>query len=169
MADVVDRAVRSRMMSGIRATDTEPERFLRKGLHARGFRFRIHDPKLPGKPDIVLPKFHAVIAVNGCFWHGHGCRFCKMPVSNATFWAEKLQKNVRRDERNLSLLLESGWRCLVVWECAVRRARKEQSPFDLVGLTASWLISSGVAAEINEDGLTENELALVRTTGVQRS
>ena len=121
MADIVDPETRSRMMAGIRGSNTKPEIALRKALHARGLRFRLHDKNLPGRPDIVLPKYRAVIFVNGCFWHRHeGCRYATMPATRSEFWKAKFRANVDRDKRNLNDLLEIGWRTLVVWECELK-------------------------------------------------
>ncbi len=112
-------------MSGIRGGNTAPELIVRRFLHRHGFRFRLHKKKLPGKPDIVLPKYRAAVLVHGCFWHRHpGCRFAVMPKSNAPFWREKLGGNVKRDRRNLLHLSELGWKPLVVWECEVHDARR---------------------------------------------
>lgn len=153
MADVVDSETRSRMMSGIRAKNTRPEMFLRKGLHALGFRFRLHAGDIPGKPDMVFPKHKAVIEVYGCFWHGHGCRYCKLPTTNAGFWQNKLIGNQIRDRKTLSKQLEAGWRCLVVWECAVRMSQRIPDTLDVVALSAEWLKSGGELAIIDEQGL----------------
>lgn len=121
LADVVDKATRSRMMAGIQGRDTLPEITVRKFLHKEGFRFRLHEKRLPGKPDIVLPRYRAVVLVHGCFWHQHeGCRFATKPRSNVKFWRTKLRENVLRDARNLLQLRELGWRPLVFWECAAR-------------------------------------------------
>src|SRR5262245_6595907 len=98
MADVVSPEVRSRMMSGIRGKNTKPEMVLRRGLHAEGFRFRLHGPALPGRPDLVFPKWSAVIFVHGCFWHRHNCRLFKWPSTKSRFWRAKLTGNVSRDE-----------------------------------------------------------------------
>jgi DNA mismatch endonuclease (patch repair protein) len=118
VADVVDAATRSRMMSGIRGKDTKPELIIRKALHARGFRFRLHVKDLPGKPDLVLPKYGAVIFVHGCFWHGHGCDAgTNRPRSNLAYWRPKLLRNRRRDATNRRALKRLGWKVLVVWEC----------------------------------------------------
>lgn len=155
MADVVDKATRSRMMSGIRAKNTKPEMFLRQGLHALGFRFRLHAKDIPGKPDIVLPKYRALIIVHGCFWHGHGCRYCKTPSTNTEFWQDKIQANKLRDERILRLQIDAGWRCLVVWECAVRLAKRMPSDLDIVRLSAHWLAGHSRFAVIDEQGLAE--------------
>jgi DNA mismatch endonuclease (patch repair protein) len=120
MADVVSSEVRSRMMSGIRGKDTAPEMVIRRGLHARGFRYRLHDRRLPGRPDLVLPKYRAVIFVHGCFWHGHGCHLFKWPKTREDFWREKIQGNMRRDRAQTALLKQQGWRSTVVWECELR-------------------------------------------------
>lgn len=118
MADIVDKATRSRMMSGIRGKNTKPELLVRQFLHRRGLRFRLQDRRLPGRPDIVLPKYRAVVQVHGCFWHQHpGCDFAYMPKGNREFWSRKLSENVARDARSDYALRARGWRVLVVWEC----------------------------------------------------
>jgi len=112
------------MMAGIRATNTKPELLLRKGLHALGFRFRLHVANLPGKPDIVLPKWRAVIFAHGCFWHGHDCPMFVWPKTRAEFWRDKIARNREADARAQAALAATGWRRAVVWECALRgRAR----------------------------------------------
>ena len=155
MPDVVDKATRSRMMSGIRAKNTRPELFLRKGLHAFGFRFRLHVKDIPGKPDIVLPKYRALIVIHGCFWHGHDCRYFKTPQTNRDFWISKIASNALRDKRNMELQLGLGWRVLVVWECAVRASMKENSVVNCVSLAAQWITGSSRRAQINESGILE--------------
>lgn len=155
MADVVDKATRSRMMSGIRAKNTKPEIFLRQGLHALGFRFRLHAKDIPGKPDIVLPKYRALIVVHGCFWHGHGCRYCKTPSTNTAFWLEKIQGNKLRDERTLQQQVEAGWRVLVVWECALRLSKRKPEKPNAVQLSATWISGVSRSAKVDECGLTE--------------
>ncbi len=118
MVDVVDPATRSRMMSGIRGKDTIPEMLVRRFLHARGFRYRLHIKTLPGTPDLVLRKYRAVIFVHGCFWHRHpGCPKAAKPKSNIRFWKDKLEGNAARDRKNIAALKKLGWRCLIVWEC----------------------------------------------------
>lgn len=118
MTDVVDKETRSRMMSGIRVRDTKPELVVRSYLHRRGLRFRLTPRALPGKPDIVFPKFRTVVFVHGCFWHRHpGCRFATTPASNEAFWKRKFEENLRRDERMTEELHKLGWRVLVIWEC----------------------------------------------------
>jgi DNA mismatch endonuclease (patch repair protein) len=118
MVDVVDKATRSRMMSGIQGKNTKPELLVRKYLHSRGLRFRLHAKELPGKPDLVFPKYKAVILVHGCFWHQHTrCKFAVLPSSNVEFWKKKLDENRERDQRNKRMLKALGWRVLTVWEC----------------------------------------------------
>jgi DNA mismatch endonuclease, patch repair protein len=119
LADVVDPATRSRMMAGIRGKNTKPEMLIRRGLHARGFRYTLHC-KLPGKPDICLPKYRAVIFVHGCFWHGHDCHLFKWPATRQEFWREKIEANRRRDADAREVLASKGWRVLTVWECSIR-------------------------------------------------
>lgn len=121
MADVVDKATRSRMMAGIKGANTRPELALRKALHALGLRFRLHAKRLPGRPDIVLPRWKGVVFVHGCFWHRHeGCRYATVPATRPQFWNEKFAANVSRDQRNLDDLAAAGWRTRVVWECDLK-------------------------------------------------
>ena len=118
MTDIVDSQTRSAMMSGIRGKNTKPEIVVRRFLHRMGFRFRLHRRDLPGKPDIVLPRYRTVVEVRGCFWHRHkGCPFAYTPRSNREFWETKLNGNRDRDRRNLRKLGEMGWRVIEVWEC----------------------------------------------------
>lgn len=109
-------------MAGIRGKDTKPEMIVRKGLHARGFRYRLHSRDLPGKPDIVLPKYRAVIFVHGCFWHGHDCPAFKWPKSREAFWRAKIERNRRRHDEVLACLAAMGWNAETVWECELRRS-----------------------------------------------
>lgn len=125
MADIVDSATRSRMMSGIRGKNTKPEILIRSKLHRQGFRFRLHVRDLPGKPDIVLPRYRAAIFVHGCFWHGHDCPLFKLPSTRRDFWREKIEHNQKNDLNAKKLLSDSGWRVGVVWECAIRGADKD--------------------------------------------
>lgn len=119
--DIVDEDVRSRMMSGIRGRDTAPEMTVRKFLHRRGYRYRLHGNDLPGRPDIVLPRFHVCIFVHGCFWHRHeGCRFAATPKTRPEFWAEKFRKNTERDRCSSEALKAAGWTVIVVWECELK-------------------------------------------------
>jgi DNA mismatch endonuclease, patch repair protein len=122
MTDIVDKATRSRMMSGIRGKDTKPELLARRLLHREGLRFTLH-ARLPGKPDIVLPKRRAVVFVHGCFWHRHpGCRFTTTPSTNTEWWKEKFDKNVKRDLLVTRTLRKSGWHVYKVWACSIDEA-----------------------------------------------
>jgi len=142
MVDVVDPKTRSRMMSGIRSKNTKVEVLIRKALHARGFRFRIHRRDLPGSPDIVLPKYRAVIMVNGCFWHGHDCQLFKWPRTRPEFWHKKLLGNIRRDEKNLARLMELGWRVCVLWECEFKGS-KSKTLAEVSDELIEWLNGDG--------------------------
>ncbi|MBF0235323.1 MAG: DNA mismatch endonuclease Vsr [Desulfamplus sp.] len=137
MTDVVDTKTRSRMMSGIRDKNTRPELLIRSQLHRRGFRFRLHDTKLSGKPDVVLSKYHAVIFVHGCFWHRHECYLFKWPKSRPEFWRKKINGNYNNDQKVMKNLLESGWRVCIVWECAIKGANKDIST--IINTIADWL------------------------------
>lgn len=145
----MDVATRSRMMSGIRGRNTKPEIFIRQALHARGFRFRLHVKSLPGKPDLVLPKYKVVVFVHGCFWHGHECRYFKVPKTRSDFWLEKIGKNQLRDRLQVSSLMALGWRVLIVWECAIRTMKRENSSM-LIDLLAQWLVRGECFLEIDE-------------------
>ena len=126
MADVLTPKQRSYNMSRIHGKDTKPEELVRKYLFSQGFRYKKNDARLPGKPDIVLPKYKTVIFVNGCFWHMHeGCKYFVWPKNNAQFWREKILSNVERDKRNFEQLRSMGWRVLVVWECEIKKATQE--------------------------------------------
>jgi DNA mismatch endonuclease, patch repair protein len=145
MIDVVDRITRSRMMSGVRGKDTKPELLIRRALHRLGFRFRLHAAGLPGRPDIVLPKYRAAILVHGCFWHRHeGCAFATTPATNVEFWKSKFEQNVLRDARNLANLWEAGWRTAIVWECAFEKNSLEK----LAKRLAVWLETRKTFLEI---------------------
>ena len=140
MVDVVDKATRSRMMSGIRGRNTKPEMQIRSLLHRHGFRFRLHVRDLPGKPDIVLPRYRAVIFVHGCFWHGHGCSLFKWPNTRPDFWRTKIETNRANDHKAIESLLASGWRVGIVWECAMRSRGKNIE--NVAQNLAAWLRSN---------------------------
>ena len=142
MVDVVDAATRSRMMAGIKSRDTKPEVLVRHGLHARGFRYRLQSGDLPGKPDVVLPKWRTVVFVHGCFWHWHGCALSKLPGNNAAFWLKKLDTNRHRDDYVRRQLLAEGWRVAVVWECATRGARAAVALPRVLDRLAHWIRAS---------------------------
>ncbi len=126
MADIVDAATRSRMMSRIRAKDTGIEIAVRRFLHKSGFRFRLHRKELPGKPDLYLKKYHVVIFVNGCFWHGHNCRLFHWPKTRTAWWREKINGNKARDRRHLAACRRLGLRVVQIWECELRGRTQEQ-------------------------------------------
>lgn len=142
------------MMSGIKGKNTKPELLIRKHLHRRGFRYRLHENSISGRPDLYLPKYNAAIFVNGCFWHFHGCRYSVMPKSNTLFWREKLEKNVIRDRANFQTLLDTNIRVLVVWECALRGAAFEMIE-DVVDRIELWLKSENMKLEISMTECTE--------------
>jgi DNA mismatch endonuclease (patch repair protein) len=140
MTDIVSPEDRSRMMAGIRSKDTKPELIVRKGLHKRGFRYNIHDRRLPGKPDISFPRYRAVIEINGCLWHAHDCHLFKWPSTRNEFWKKKINGNRERDSRNREALGKSGWKVLIIWECALKgRTRKPLG--NVLDLTEEWLKS----------------------------
>ena len=133
MADVHTPEQRSYNMSRINSKNTKPEELVRKFLFSQGFRYRKNDAKLPGKPDIVLPKYKAVIFVNGCFWHGHeGCRYFVWPKNNAEFWKEKITGNIQRDKHNHQLLANQGWRVIEIWECQLMKSVVDNTLQNLV-------------------------------------
>ncbi len=128
MADVHSEKVRSYNMSRIKAKNTRPEILVRKFLHGKGLRFRLHPAGMPGKPDVVLPKHKTVIFVHGCFWHGHtGCRYFVVPKSRTEFWTEKIGSNQVRDQKAAHELTAAGWRVITVWECELKPALREQT------------------------------------------
>lgn len=130
MADTLSIEERSKRMSRIRGIDTRPELMVRRYLHARGFRFRLHGRGLPGKPDIILPKYRTVIFVHGCFWHSHHCQQGRIPGTRSEFWQAKFEANRRRDVRNSRSLRSLGWRVLIVWECSLSTASKRVKALD---------------------------------------
>ncbi|TKW61393.1 MAG: DNA mismatch endonuclease Vsr [Blastochloris viridis] len=119
MADKLTPDRRSWNMSRIRGKDTKPEKLVRSLLFRAGYRFRKNDPRLPGKPDIVLPKYKIAVFVHGCFWHGHGCKISVTPKTNTEFWADKIGKNQARDQVNISKLEALGWKTILIWECEI--------------------------------------------------
>ena len=147
MTDIVDRETRSRMMSGIRARNTKPELVIRRALHARGFRYRVHVTTLPGKPDIVLPKLRSAILVHGCFWHGHDCSLFRLPATRREFWEAKIARNRERDGEVLDALRAEGWRCVTVWECALRGPGRRELP-QVIDTLVAWLTESSTDSEI---------------------
>lgn len=128
MADVHNKATRSYNMSRIKGKDTKPEMLVRKFLHANGYRYKLHDKKLPGKPDIVLPKYHTVIFVHGCFWHGHAnCRYFVIPKTRTKWWTDKINRNKANDEKAVKTLKKDGWKIINIWECDLKPAKVEKT------------------------------------------
>ena len=128
MADKFSKETRSYIMSRIRGKDTKPEILVRKYLFARGLRFRKNDKRYPGRPDVVLPKYKTAVFVHGCFWHLHeGCKYAKMPKSNVEYWKEKLYRNRERDAQNQAELKAMGWTVLTVWECELKKGKREET------------------------------------------
>lgn len=133
MADIKTKEARSYNMSQIKGKNTKPEELVRKFLFSKGYRYRKNDKRLPGSPDIVLPKYKTVVFVNGCFWHGHnGCKYFVWPQSNAAFWKEKILRNIDRDNQNYCQLRESGWKVLLVWECELKSKQRDATFTELL-------------------------------------
>jgi len=131
--DVHEPEIRSYNMKQIRCKDTKPELLVRKLLHLKGFRFRLHVTKLPGKPDIVLPKYQTIIFVHGCFWHGHArCKYFKIPETRKEWWSIKIDNNMRNDEKNCRLLSDLGWQVIIIWECELKPQKRDETLKQLV-------------------------------------
>ena len=131
--DVHNKKTRSYNMSRIKGTDTKPEELVRKFLFSKGFRYRKNDKRLPGTPDIVLPKYRTVIFINGCFWHWHkGCKYFVWPKTNAEFWKNKIETNARRDEKKIEELKKAGWKVIIIWECELKKDASENTLFKLI-------------------------------------
>lgn len=141
MVDVLTSTQRRLNMSRIRGRDTKPEMLIRQGLHARGLRYRLHDKALPGRPDLVFPKYHTVVFIHGCFWHAHDCALSKLPATRQDFWKKKLEGNVARDRLAIETLQTDGWRILIVWECALRGPLRMQLD-ELLDSSAKFVISN---------------------------
>ena len=155
MVDIVDKATRSRMMAGIKGRNTKPELVLRKALHARGFRYRLHAKNVAGRPDLVLPRYRAVVFVHGCFWHRHeGCRYAATPATRPEFWQAKFSANVARDIAVRDSLLESGWRVATVWECALRKPEQVEA---VAKLLSNWLPNGTGMIELGEQDISVAE------------
>ena len=128
MADVHDKKTRSYNMSRIRSANTKPEMLVRKFLHANGFRYKLHDKTLAGKPDIVLPKYKTVIFIHGCFWHGHAnCKYYVVPKTTTEWWLNKINKNSANDAKAINILKKEGWKIITVWECDLKVAKIEKT------------------------------------------
>lgn len=147
MTDSLSPEKRSDVMSRVGSKDTKPELLIRKSLHALGFRYRLHVKDLPGKPDLVFPRYKSVIQINGCFWHGHSCPRCRMPNSNTEYWNRKVARNMERDVLNRRLLLDEGWRVLTIWECALT-GKWKLGLNQVISLASEWLLSTKPLCEI---------------------
>lgn len=146
--DTVDSQTRSKIMGRVGQKNTGAEMLLRRALHRKGLRYRLHDRSLPGSPDIVFPRFNSVLFVHGCYWHSHGCYRSTIPKSSREFWTNKFETNRIRDERSQKLLVSEGWRVLTVWECALRG--KLSSPVeDVADAVRDWLESEVPMGEID--------------------
>jgi DNA mismatch endonuclease (patch repair protein) len=131
--DNLSKKARSALMAKIKGKNTRPEMLIRKFLFSKGFRYRIHDSRYPGSPDIVLPKYRTAIFVHGCFWHGHeNCRASRLPTTNVEYWRKKTQQNIRRDRRKIKLLEKDGWKVIVIWECKIKKKEQRNSELDKI-------------------------------------
>lgn len=155
MVDFMTPSQRSRVMSRVRSNNTKIEQIVRSSLHRQGFRFRKNVKTLPGRPDLVLTKYQAVIFVHGCFWHGHiGCRKSRLPTTRAAFWEEKISGNLHRDAQKLSELLQEGWRVAIIWECILKKTATAESAIDEL---TTWLISKAHRCEIPDNKIDRPE------------
>ena len=145
--DVLSIEQRRLNMSRIRGRDTVPEILVRKALHARGYRFRLHRRDLPGSPDLVLPKWRVAVFVHGCFWHRHACPYFKLPATRREFWEQKITRNAQRDGDDQAALKRVGWRTLIVWECALR-GRQKLAQEELVDAIENFMMADETAHEI---------------------
>jgi DNA mismatch endonuclease (patch repair protein) len=134
-------------MAAVRGKDTRPEMLVRRGLHAAGFRYRLHGPALPGRPDLVFPGRRAVIFVHGCFWHGHDCPLFRLPATRREFWEAKIARNRARDVEVLARLQADGWRVLNIWECSLRGPER-LAPGDVVATAGRWLLDGDVSRDL---------------------
>lgn len=151
--DILSKDQRHKNMAAIHSANTKPEMIVRKYLFSHGFRYRLNHPRLPGRPDIVLRKYHTCIFVNGCFWHGHkGCKYYVIPKSNTEFWTNKINRNIARDERVQKELAQMGWHCITIWECDLKPQKREQTLISLeYTLNHIYLKDHTVSYSINEE------------------
>lgn len=148
MTDIKTPEQRSRNMAAIKGKDTKPEMIVRKYLFSRGLRFRVQVRKLPGTPDIVLPKYRTAIFVNGCFWHGHeGCKYFRLPKSNVEFWKEKIERNIERDRESMQALFDLGWKVIRVWECELRNKADREDTLNKIYNCITTSDNSGYSLE----------------------
>ena len=151
--DILSKDQRHKNTAAIHSANTKPEMIVRKYLFSHGFRYRLNHPRLPGRPDIVLRKYHTCIFVNGCFWHGHkGCKYYVIPKSNTEFWTNKINRNIARDERVQKELAQMGWHCITIWECDLKPQKREQTLISLeYTLNHIYLKDHTVSYSINEE------------------
>ncbi len=147
MADIKSTDARSKNMAAIKEKDTKPELLIRKALHAKGFRYRLHDKKLPGKPDLVLKKYNAVIFIHGCFWHKHDCHLFKWPSTREEFWKLKINQNAERDRKITKEIIMLGYRLLIIWECSIKGKNKHDF-YTILSEIDNWLNSDENFKEI---------------------
>lgn len=145
--DVLTPEQRHYVMARIKGRNTKPERIIRSALHAAGYRFRLSPEGIPGTPDLVLPRYRAVIFIHGCFWHGHTCHLFKWPQTNPEFWKQKIEGNRRRDRQAVNELMDAGWRVLFVWECAIRGVGRMPVP-EVMNKISKWLQGEDKTGEI---------------------
>lgn len=162
MTDIVDRVARSRMMAGIRGKNTKPELQIRRTLFRQGIRYRLHDTRLPGQPDLVLPKYHAVIFVHGCFWHGHQCHLFRWPKTRKQFWRNKILRNHAVDKKVAAQLRSGGWRVLTIWECALKGPGR-RSHTGLAEKATVWLKSKRMTMQIRGETKVRSRGMRVKT------
>lgn len=148
------------MMAGIHGSETKPERIIRKALFGRGFRYRKNCPDLPGKPDIKLTKYNAVIFIHGCFWHGHDCRYYKAPGSNSEFWSNKIERNRGRDAHDIAALRDLGWRVCVVWECVTRSPAFKSSSATIIDMLSEWITGGDPFLELYDPDAVQSSLEI---------
>ena len=147
MVGSLDPSNRSKLMASIKSKNTSPELLVRRGLHRLGFRYRLHNKTLSGKPDLALPKHKSVIFVNGCFWHGHNCHIFRLPKTRTHFWRDKIENNRLRDQRNIEACKREGWKVLVIWECSLQGKTKRNFN-EVIHTTANWLLYDSQNADI---------------------
>jgi len=151
MTDVHSKETRSKNMAAVSGKNTKPELLIRKSLHRRGFRYRLHDKNLPGKPDIVLPKYQAVIFVHGCFWHQHDCHLFKWPSTRKEFWRTKIEGNKTRDIEAVKQLKLAGWRVLTIWECSLKGKTRLPEKV-LISRVSNWIVEGDTVIEVRGEG-----------------
>ena len=149
MTDIFSILKRSRIMASVKGKDTKPEMIVRKYLFSKGLRYRLHDKKLPGSPDIVLPKYKTVIFVNGCFWHGHeGCKNYRLPKSNEFYWEQKIRRNKARDIANEFVLQSQGWNVINIWECEIKNIKERLTNLEKLYLE---IVINNISSEKTEE------------------